>query len=210
MPRVFVAVRLPAAAATVVAKTQDSLRQRVHDVKWVESENLHLTLRFFGELGEDDLRGATEVVQAVTKSVTPFTIELEGVGCFPPEGRPRVIWVGTRTGGAQLVQLAGQLDEAFGAAGLGRERRPFRPHLTIGRPRGPDRRRGQRRGRRQYGPPPSLQAVSEIRAAVAAARCGPLPFAVEAVVVVESILRPAGPFYEDLAQGRLGPAGSAG
>jgi len=204
MPRIFVAVRLPATAAAAVEQTQEGLRQRAHDVKWVETENLHLTLRFFGEIDEDDLRSSIEVVQTVTRSVTPFTIELAGVGCFPPAGRPRVIWVGMRSGGERLVQLAGQLDVAFGEAGLGRERRPFRPHLTIGRLRGPDRRRGQRRRKQRFGPAPPLQAVPEIQAALTAARCGPLPVTVAEVAVVESILRPAGPVYEDRAVGRLG------
>jgi 2'-5' RNA ligase len=196
MPRVFVAVRLPAELAREVGETQEALRRRIIDVKWVEIENLHLTLRFFGELGASQVEQAGRVVREVTAATTAFPLELSGVGAFPDRGRPRVVWVGIGTGAGELVELARRLDGGFERAGLGGEDRPFRAHLTIGRLRGPDRRRG-RRGRPAQ-PPTPPQAIPEIQAALEAASCGPLAMRVAEVAVVESVLRPRGPLYRDL------------
>ncbi|MGD8396661.1 MAG: RNA 2',3'-cyclic phosphodiesterase, partial [Candidatus Eiseniibacteriota bacterium] len=146
------------------------------------------------ELDGDPLARAEDVVRSVARSATPFTVVLERLGCFPDRGRPRVFWVGLGDGAPRLAELATALAEGFAAAGLGREARPFRPHLTIGRLRQPDRRR---RGRRPQPPPKPPQAVAAIQAALAAVACGPLDLPVGALAVVESQLRPGGPVYRD-------------
>ena len=207
MPRIFVAVRASESVTEAVRQTQEALRSRVHDVKWVDTGNLHLTLRFFGAIDETRLQGVSHAVQSVAQLAKPFTVELAGVGCFPPKGRPRVIWVGIRQGARPLVQLAQQLEQAFGEAGLGREERPFRPHLTIGRLRGPDRRRGQRRSKKRFGPLNPEQAVPEIHQTLGLVSCGPLSMPVASLQVVESELRPEGPHYTDRQVAELGRGG---
>jgi 2'-5' RNA ligase len=202
MPRVFVAVRLPAALARGIAAVQQELAPRLVDVKWVETENLHFTLRFFGELEAPEIDRVRQVVTEVTQLATPFTVALEGIGTFPERGRPRVIWAGMAAGGERMVELARALDAAFVAAELGRADRPFTPHLTLGRVRDPGRDRGRRGGGRREIVPP--QAAVAMRAAVAGARYGPAELAVREVAVVESLLSPRGPTYRDLQVAELG------
>jgi 2'-5' RNA ligase len=194
MARIFVAVRLPAPVAKELAGLSERLAGRIADVKWVAEENLHFTLRFFGQLEETALARATEAARSVTEVTTGFTLELAGVGTFPDSGRPRVLWVGVEAGREELIALAGGLETAFRNAGLGSADRPFAPHLTLGRARDPNPapRPGQPR-------PPAVprQAVVEIRAALAAAALPPATFRVAEVALIESRLSRAGPTYKD-------------
>jgi 2'-5' RNA ligase len=200
MARVFVATRIPGALAEDVVSLQRELDRRLIDVKWVEPENLHLTLRFFGELGEGEIERVVGAVTEVTRLATPFPARLEGIGTFPNHGRPRVIWAGMTVGRERLLATAEALERAFVTAGLGPADRPFAPHLTLGRVRDP--RPPSHGGRRGQRPPP--QAMVEMRAAVDRARFGPADFEVREIAVVQSRLSPRGPSYSDLHVATLG------
>jgi 2'-5' RNA ligase len=207
MARVFVAVRLPAAVAERVAQVGRDLERGLADVKWVEIENLHFTLRFFGELDPQAIERAVLAVSAVTEATTTFTLRLEGLGTFPPQGRPRVIWAGVTSGGEELMGLASRLEARFVELGLGRADRAFAPHLTLGRvrdPNAPGRRGGKARGH------VPLQAPAAMQAAIGAARFEGADFRVDEVRVVESRLHPAGPEYLDIHKADLGGAAAAG
>jgi len=207
MARMFVAVRLPAAIARELVSLGRRLERSILDVRWVAEENLHFTLRFFGELTEDEVARAIQAATAVAASTTGFTLEIQGLGTFPESGRPRVLWVGVGAGGEALIELARGLDAAFQTAGLGPADRPFAPHLTLGRFRDPNppRRGGAR--------PPAvpLQAVPAIRQALASEAPGGQEFRVESVALIESRLSPRGPTYQDRALlGLRPPEGAAG
>ncbi|MBI4563947.1 MAG: RNA 2',3'-cyclic phosphodiesterase [Planctomycetes bacterium] len=120
--RAFLAIPLDAELRPRVARTIDNLRTSGADVSWVRPENLHLTLKFLGEVPED-LR------LDFHSSGSPFCVELKGVGQFGG----RVVWVGLAGNLAPLVSLAGSAEEAAVRAGVPREGRPYAPHLTIGR-----------------------------------------------------------------------------
>ena len=207
MARVFVALRLPRAVADRMAAVGRDLEVKLADVKWVETENLHFTLRFFGELDPGAVERVVLAVTAVTASTTAFTLRLEGIGTFPPHGRPRVLWAGVSTGLAELAALASRLEEGFIERGLGRADRAFAPHLTLGRVRDPNApgRRGRPARERIPG-----QATAAMRAAIEAARFEPVEFSAEAIAVVESRLHPAGPEYLDIHKASLGGATAAG
>jgi 2'-5' RNA ligase len=170
MARVFAAVRLPAELTDGAVAVQRGLDGQLVDVKWVEPENLHLTLRF------------------------RFTIRLGGVGTFPGRGRPRVIWIGITDGGERLAAMAAALEQAFVARGLGPGDRAFSPHLTLGRVRDPNQRSRGRGQRRERVP---LQATEAMHAAIAGAGYGPADFEVREVALVESHLSRQGPEYRD-------------
>jgi RNA 2',3'-cyclic 3'-phosphodiesterase len=193
MARMFAAVRLPESSLRSLAEAQYALERRIIDVKWVEEENLHFTLRFFGELTPDELARAIEAATTVTEMTPAFTIEITGLGAFPEHGRPRVLWAGVEAGREPLVRLAQALDRAFAAAGLGAADRPFAPHLTLGRVRDPNPRRG--RGPRPPQVPP--QAAAAVREAIAQTPCERVTVSVAAVALVESRLSSRGPTYVD-------------
>jgi 2'-5' RNA ligase len=101
-------------------------------VSWVREENLHLTVRFLGEI-EDGRVGDLGAAFCAPLATQAFDLELGGVGVFPPSGPPRVIWIGVRQGAERLAALSAEVDERFEALGFGRGDRPLRAHLTIAR-----------------------------------------------------------------------------
>lgn len=129
MIRLFVSLELP---EDVRARLQ-LLCCDVPGARWADPDQLHLTVRFIGEVEEHvfhDIRDGLSGVQ-----VEPFDIVLRGVGHFPPRGQPRVLWAGIDRCPA-LDLLHQRVDSALGRAGLPPERRKFAPHVTLARLRG--------------------------------------------------------------------------
>ena len=130
MPRLFVAVELPHPLREAVAGLQSPLQ----GARWLKAYSLHLTFAFIGEV-DDAAQGSIEVaLNAVT--APPLPLNLQGLGCFPRRGAPRVLWTGASPE-TELVSLADAVREALRRAGLAPERRPFAPHVTIARFRRP-------------------------------------------------------------------------
>jgi 2'-5' RNA ligase len=133
--RIFVAVFPPPDAQAQAARMIERLRRPEDGVSWVKQDNLHYTVRFLGDLGED---GATRAAQAVTKATAEFQrfdAALGAPGAFPSARRARVLWLGLSEGADQLTALARAVERALERRGFGRAERPFAPHLTIGRVR---------------------------------------------------------------------------
>jgi len=142
--RLFIAVELEpsvrreaaAAGVRLAAALRRGLPGGRADVSWVRPDNLHLTLRFLGEVEESE---ALALVRRFPEpfAVEPFEIELCGVGMFPSSGSPRVVWIGMTVGREELSALAAQVDNRLASWGFARETRPFQAHLTLGRCRQP-------------------------------------------------------------------------
>jgi 2'-5' RNA ligase len=130
MPRLFVALALP----DPVKRSLEPLARGLGDVRWLNPEQQHLTLRFIGELDNGRLEEVAEVLALVEGS--PFELALEGLGHFPPRGEPQVLWVGV-TRSAELAGLKRRIDRLLATTGLPPEGRKFTPHVTIARTRGP-------------------------------------------------------------------------
>ncbi|MGV8121739.1 MAG: RNA 2',3'-cyclic phosphodiesterase [Candidatus Xenobiia bacterium LiM19] len=103
------------------------------DVKWVESQNLHLTLKFLGEVQQERLEEILAAGESAADGVKDFRVFWEGFGAFPDFRRPRVIWAGMKQGGRAVSEIVERLEDRLAAAGFRKEERAFRPHLTIGR-----------------------------------------------------------------------------
>lgn len=132
--RTFVAVDVGDAMRSRLASAQQTLAQATSDVKWVEAENLHVTLLFLGEVDERDLLKVCRAVQGVAAAQPAFRLEASGVGCFPNARRPRVVWAGIGEGASELTALHDALEPPLLELGCyRREDRPFTPHLTLGR-----------------------------------------------------------------------------
>ena len=131
--RTFIALELPPSLISLFAKVQENLQSMGLRAKWVRPENIHLTLKFLGNINPadiDNIGGA--MVDAVGEFGT-FKLVAGGVGVFPGIKRPRVIWVGL--GGQIQLLFAVQrvLEENLAALGFKKEKRPFKGHLTLGR-----------------------------------------------------------------------------
>lgn len=126
--REFIAVGIPESVRNYIASLFD---HSVPRIRWVPKENLHLTMRFLGDISEEKEDQLCQQLRAVT--VSSFTLETGRIGVFPTKGPPRVVWVGLGTGHPLLFQLRQQIDDAILRAGIDCEMRDFIPHITIGR-----------------------------------------------------------------------------
>jgi len=131
--RAFVAVELDTQLLPTVLELQREVLSVGADIKAVEPENIHFTLRFLGEIAQSTI---DEIIASMNRlRFDPFPIEIRGVGSFPNMRNPRVIWIGLSMGSDAFSRLSRQLEDCLREIGLGSEGERFTPHLTIGRVR---------------------------------------------------------------------------
>jgi 2'-5' RNA ligase len=133
--RLFIAIELSEPIREALAQAQSHLKYAGGDVKWVERDNIHLTLKFLGEASEEKAERVKTALDEIAGKMKPFDISLKDIGAFPNANYPRVIWVGLDKGVEESKTLAGGIDEAMSGLGFEKESRPFAAHLTIGRVR---------------------------------------------------------------------------
>ena len=129
--RLFVALEIPGAVRENLADLLKTLRAVSPQTRWVRPENLHVTLKFIGEVPETKLPGIRGVLAGV-RSEQPVTLDFRGLGFFPNEKHPRVFWAGIEAS-PNLKILAAEIEQAIEKLGIPREKRPFSPHLTLAR-----------------------------------------------------------------------------
>ena len=125
--RLFIAIDLPAAHRTALV----ALGVPTRGLAWAPPEQLHLTLRFLGDVDETHVADLTAALARVR--VEPFVLPVEGLGTFPPRGPAQVLWAGVGHGHPRLFQLRQQIDDALLALGLPVDLRLFHPHVTLAR-----------------------------------------------------------------------------
>jgi 2'-5' RNA ligase len=131
--RTFIAVEVSPAIRTRLMAVQQELAALAQDVKWVEPENLHVTLKFLGQVDERAVHTVCRLAEEAVAGREPVQITVAGVGAFPNAKRPRVIWAGVTEGGPELIRIHGDLEQALRDEGYPREDRPYTPHITLGR-----------------------------------------------------------------------------
>lgn len=132
--RAFLALDPPPEVLHKVAEIQTAIRKNIRGaLSWVRPEGIHLTLKFFGGIAEDDVHGISEVVAGQTIGVRPLNLEARGLGIFPGLKRPRVLWLGIDGEVERLIVLQKAIDQGLEARGFPMEERPFRAHLTLAR-----------------------------------------------------------------------------
>ena len=133
--RVFCAVELPLKVRARAADHAARLRDRSAETRasWPRADNLHLTLKFLGEIARTRVEALSNAAARAALSIQPFDLTIKGAGAFPPRGFPRVLWLGINDSSGGLVRLQSQLEDECATAGFAREERPFHPHLTLAR-----------------------------------------------------------------------------
>jgi 2'-5' RNA ligase len=135
--RTFIAVALDKFTHDRLVGLQERLAATGVPVKWVEPENLHITLLFLGEVDARETPAVCKAVKQIARQTRPFAITLAGAGAFPTPRRPRTLIVHVTEGGPELSALHGALEAPLLELGCyRREDRPFKPHLTLGRVKG--------------------------------------------------------------------------
>ena len=135
--RTFICVDIPESVKRRIAELQHELRRTQARASWVKPANIHLTLKFLGDVPESKMPVVGEAVNRATGSHSPFQVTVSGAGCFPSARDPRVFWVGVEDtmGGVEALRQA--LEDELAAAGFAREAKKSKPHLTIARIRDP-------------------------------------------------------------------------
>lgn len=182
--RAFIAVELPQRVRENVELQAARLRHSLEGdlVRWVPAANMHLTLKFLGDVAETHLDFLKQTVTQAADTHPAFDLQIGGLGCFPNQRAPRVIWIGIHAPPA-LSSLQKSIEAGAGRLGYEREARAFSPHLTLGRVR-------------QNANPADLP---KIRAALNAIQLGGMETArIDAIHLFKSELTPKGSLYTKL------------
>jgi 2'-5' RNA ligase len=131
--RSFLAFELPVNIKKTVLKVAGEIRDTDLDVRWVKVENIHLTMVFLGNVTREGIEGIQEEVRNVCSEYGSFDIALKRMGCFPNRRRPRILWLGLEGDIERMSHFRNGLQRALKAFGIKEEKRPFKPHLTLGR-----------------------------------------------------------------------------
>ena len=134
--RAFIATHLSQAAHLHLADTIRSLGSEIHNgVRWVDPAGIHITLKFLGDIDPALVEDVLRAMEQAASGSSPFQLHLNGLGVFPNQRRPRVLWAGLGGDLDALVALQEKLEDAMSGLDFPRERRTFNPHLTLGRVR---------------------------------------------------------------------------
>jgi len=130
--RCFIAINIGDSLKKDIGSAIGGLISGKGDVKWVPPENLHVTLKFLGDISDDAVQKVKDHLSAISKRHGPFEVRLHGVGVFPDRKRPRVVWIDILNVD-QLIILQDEVEQYAVTSGVIRDSRPFSAHLTIGR-----------------------------------------------------------------------------
>jgi len=185
--RTFLALEIDEPTRDALVAAERSIGAAGAKMKWVERENLHVTMNFLGDVADETVSRVCEIAAGVAAEAAPFDFDVRGAVCVPPKGRAvRMIWAGVGEPTGALNSLYSKLAEAFAGFGLRQEQRAFKPHITLARIKfAPDaerlRKAVEQWGQTNFG----LQHADEL-------------------VVFSSQLTPTGPVYSPIAKPPLG------
>jgi len=182
--RLFIALPLPAEVEEELGRIIYALKQKGRRIKWVTPKNIHLTVKFLGETDDDQVDSIKEAVRQTAARHQVISCSTCGLGAFPDLKRPRIYWVGLAGEIDRLRTIARDMDQQTARFGFEREKRPFKPHLTLGRTRD------------SYG-------LEELAAHIESYEFVPQPVVLDRLVLFKSTLTPRGPIYDRLCEAGL-------
>jgi RNA 2',3'-cyclic 3'-phosphodiesterase len=190
MIRAFIAVELPEIFQQKLARTIEDLKiRKAVPIRWVKSNNIHLTIKFLGDSTPDQIQKVESLLQKIGQQYEPFFLEIAGLGAFPNFHRARVVWVGIKAR-PNLANMAKEIDQAASQFGFPLENRPFSPHLTLGRVA-------------EYCTPDQSRKLGEILASFHPVEFGETQ--AESLTLFKSELQPGGSVYTPLYKVNFGP-----
>ncbi len=181
--RVFIALRLPKQLQESLSDLQNRMQIPSRAVKWVEKDNIHLTLRFLGEIEQDQLQPIKNILDNIARKYTGFNITMDNLGVFPGIKEPRILWVGIANGHNEIKSIVEDLNANLAELGFNSENNPFLPHITIAR-------------LRQEKINSSL--TQELELLQKQLTLNKAEFYIDRIVLLQSTLTRQGPIYEDL------------
>lgn len=200
--RTFIAIQLDEKLRTGLGQVQDLLQMEVspRSIRWVRPEGIHLTLKFLGDTTMTQVDKVQAALAQAAAQVQPFTFTVGGLGCFPNTRQPRVVWVALQEPTGALARLRDAVEAHVAPLGFPTEKRPFHPHLTLGRVQ-----RGASKAEvRAVGDVLAAQSPFASQNASANLACSVGEMSAPSVSYIRSDLRPAGAVYTTLADFWLG------
>jgi RNA 2',3'-cyclic 3'-phosphodiesterase len=179
MIRTFIAFELPEEIKSYIGEIISGLGTKARDVKWVQPQGLHVTLKFLGSIDEKIVPELSRGLDSVAGAYPKLPVAFSRLGAFPDARRPRVVWVGLSGDVRVMSEIAGRVDKICTSFGMEPEKRPFRAHITIGRLKVPT----------------VVDLAQEVRES---------PFTIQNIVLYKSELSPAGARYSVLHRSVLG------
>jgi 2'-5' RNA ligase len=179
--RSFVAFELSSSVLSRIGQIQERLRSCRAGVRWVAVDRIHITLKFLGNIEEEQITDVASIMEEVAGRERPFTLSVREVGAFPSIRNPRVIWLGLHGWEERLGPIQRELTTRLEAIGFPPEERPYRPHLTLGRVKS------------LKGKGDLVDLMERYRQVDAGS------FVVDHIVLFRSDLRPTGPIYTPLS-----------
>jgi 2'-5' RNA ligase len=187
--RSFIAIPLPEEIKDFLNRVQEILKTTQADVKWVKPANIHLTLKFLGEINNQQAEEIKKIIRQVCKDKASFQAILLSLGAFPRIDQPRVIWAGIAEGNEKIKQIVQELNQEIDQLlGLPGEKKPFTSHITLGRTRSGLKREKLAAKLKEF-----QNQIDE----------GPKKFKIDRIVLFKSTLTPQGPIYEELYSANL-------
>ena len=183
--RAFICIEVPGSIKKRIESLQQSLKKNAAQISWVKPSNIHLTVKFLGDIPASSIETVRGAVERASRPVDEFEIEIGGAGCFPSPRSPRVLWVGLSRLPEELKQLQSNVENELAREGFPREQKRFSPHLTIGRVRSQ---------------PNAAQTAEDL----IAAGFEPESFRATEIIVMRSELNAAGSIYTPQATIKLG------
>lgn len=175
--RSFIAIELPPHIQAGLERITGRMKTSTTDVRWVRTADIHLTLKFLGDVDEERVPELAASIAACTAGTAPFTLAVRSLGAFPNEHNPQIIWIGAEDESGRLSRMQQALETGLAGIGFKAEKRPFAPHLTLARIKSS---RGKEAARR---------ALKECTSA----ECG--SYEVEHICLFKSDLTPGGAVY---------------
>jgi len=182
--RTFIAIELSDEVNSELAAIQEELKKASSDVKWVETANIHLTLKFLGDVDERKAGEIKSILDKIASEYKKFEMSLFKIGAFPKLDYPRVIWVGIDKNCATVEEMAQHIENECEKIGFKKEDRPFSAHLTLGRVRSPK----------------NKEALKD---KILSISVKPLNFNADKITLFQSTLTPKGSIYTVLHQSPL-------
>jgi 2'-5' RNA ligase len=187
MPRLFIAIELAEPVRKQLSLFQYEAKEKIKDIAWVKPGAMHLTLKFLGEVPEENIGAIGVALEKALKTAGDFKMEVKGTGAFPGWSAPKVVWAGIKNGRNELINMNAALEREMETLGFKKEPHAYVPHLTLGRVKGKmgkEREKAEEHFRKKQDHIFGGQAVSE-------------------VVLMQSTLTPEGAVYKKLKSQKL-------
>ena len=184
--RSFIAIPLNEGLHGELAQLQNKLKAANADVKWVKPENIHITLKFLGNITDEQIEQVKNSLKNAVSGLKPYSIHLAEIGAFQKISYARVIWVGMDEGAEETKKIYQAIEEELSKGGFPKEKRPFSPHLTLGRVHSGKNKQGL------------INVVEKEKSFSSSEK-----LSVGEIILFKSILSSVGPTYEPMFKGSL-------